>query len=151
MTNEIWFIQPASRQLMNLPEIGAVITTPVGLALCRYFQLDYLVKRIVSKPDAYRDWAFDGCSGLPDEYMGLFTGCRWQDITYRCCLPHDLCYAYGEPGNTAERKQVDEAFYKDLVEKAGMQKWAAIAFLAAVRVGGAEQLGLSFTWAFAHQ
>lgn len=136
---------------MKLPEIGEVITTQSGLSLCRYFNLNYLIERIESNPGDYVDWEFDGCSGLPDKHMGLFTGCKWEDITYQCCLPHDLCYAYGEPGNRAERKQVDENFFNDLMEKAGMHKWAATAFLAAVRVGGAEALGLSFTWAFAHK
>jgi len=32
-----------------------------------------------------------------------------------------------------------------------MHKWAASAFLAAVRVGGDEALGLSFSWDFVHK
>ncbi|MEW6670275.1 MAG: hypothetical protein AB1427_01145 [Thermodesulfobacteriota bacterium] len=136
---------------MKLPEIGDTVTTPEALELCRHFGLDYLVARIASDPDGYKEWTFDGCSGLPDELMGLFTGCKWQDITYQCCLPHDLAYGYGEPGNKDERKRVDKKFYNDLVTKAGMRKWAASAFLAAVRVGGAEALGLSFSWGFARR
>ena len=136
---------------MELPEIGNVVTTKDALELCRYFNLDYLVARIENDPGAYGDWKFDGCSGLPDELLGLFTGCKWEDITYRACLPHDLGYAYGEPGNKEERKLVDERFYENLVSKAGMKKWCASAFLAAVRVGGAEALGLSFSWAFARK
>jgi hypothetical protein len=54
-------------------------------------------------------------------------------------------------GNEAERKRADEKLYNDLVTKAGMRKWTASAFLAAVRVGGAEALGLSFSWGFAHR
>jgi hypothetical protein len=46
---------------------------------------------------------------------------------------------------------VDVKFYSDLVAKAGMKKWWASAFLAAVRIGGAEEFGLSFSWAFAHK
>jgi len=136
---------------MHLPDIGDTITTTDALALCRYFGLGYLVRRIESHPDLYKPWTFDGCSGLPDKQMGFFTGCDWRDITYRCCLPHDLGYGYGEPGNTAERKRVDLKFYNDLVTKAGMKKWCASAFLAAVRIGGPEQFGLSFSWAFAHK
>ena len=83
--------------------------------------------------------------------MGLFTGCNWKDITYKCCLPHDLCYGYGELGNDIERKRVDVKFYSDLVTKAGMIKWYASAFLAAVRIGGSEEFGLSFSWGFANQ
>ena len=136
---------------MKLPEIGDTISTEEALELCRYFGLDYLVERIESHPESYKDWEFDGCSCLPDELMGLFTGCDWKDITYKCCLPHDLCYGYGELGNKAERKRVDEQFYSDLMNKAGMKKWAASAFLAGVRIGGAEIFRRSFSWGFAHK
>ena len=136
---------------MVFPEIGDVVSTEKAFELCRHFNLDYLVKRIESDPDQYKPWPFDGCSGLPDEVMGFFTGCEWQDITYKCCLPHDLCYGYGEKGNEIERERVDLKFYSDLVTKAHMDKWRASAFLAGVRVGGAEIFGLSFSWGFAHK
>ena len=136
---------------MILPNIGDMISTQEAARLCRYFGLDYLVKRIESQPMDYKDWRFDGCSGLPDEMLGLFTGCNWKDITNKCCLPHDLCYGYGELGNGVERKRVDIKFYSDLVTKAGMKKWCASAILAAVRIGGAEAFGLSFSWGFAHK
>ncbi|MDP3285610.1 MAG: hypothetical protein Q8M56_14360 [Desulfobacterales bacterium] len=136
---------------MKLPRIGDMVTAKDALELCRHLGLDYLFVRIESDPKRYKEWRFDGCSGLPDELMGLFIGCKWEDITYKCCLPHDLCYGYGEPGNEIERKRVDVKFYSDLVTKAGMHKWAASAFLAAVQVGGSETLGLSFSWGFAHK
>jgi hypothetical protein len=136
---------------MNFPDPGDLITTEEAVALCRYFGLDYLVERIESDPESFKDWKFDGCSCLPDEITGLFTGCDPKDLTYKCCLPHDLCYGYGEPGNDVERKRVDEKFYSDLVTKAGMSKWCASAFLAAVRIGGTEVFGLSFSWGFARK
>ena len=136
---------------MKLPEIGDIITTPKALKLCTHFGLDYLIDRINTNPDNYKDWSFDGCSGLPDEVMGLFTGCDWRDIIYKCCLPHDLCYAYGEIGNEIERERVDKNFYNDLVIKAGMRKWLASVFLSAVQIGGAKEFGLSFSWGFAHK
>lgn len=136
---------------MNLPEIGDIVTTEQALALCEHFNLDYLANRIAAGPGIYKEWKFDGCSGLPDDIMGLFTGCDWRDISYKCCLPHDLGYAYGESGNDIERERVDLKFYSDLVTKAGMQKWQASAFLTAVRIGGAEVFGLSFSWGFAHK
>ncbi|MBC8440830.1 MAG: hypothetical protein H8D87_14265 [Deltaproteobacteria bacterium] len=135
---------------MILPETGDTITTEKALELCQQFSLDYLTDRLNSNPKKYKDWIFDGCSGLPDEIMGFFTGCDWKDITYNCCLPHDLGYAYGDPGNDKERKQVDLKFFSDLITKAGMKKWCAAGFLAAVRTGGAEEFGLSFSWGFAH-
>ena len=58
-------------------------------------------------------------------------------------MPHDLYYGYGDPGNDIERKQADDNFYNNLVTKAGMKKWCAAAFLAGVRIGGAEEFGLS--------
>jgi len=136
---------------MKLPEINEIVTTDQALELCRHFGLDYLVARIKADPGQFESWEFDGCSCLPDEVMGLFTGCDWRDITYKCCLPHDLCYAYGEPGNEAERRRVDTKFFSDLVTKAGMKTWVAYAFLAGVRVGGAEEFGLSFSWGFARK
>jgi len=135
---------------MKLHEIGDMITTAKALKLCKQYNLDYLVKRIEANSDSYKSWRFDGCSGLPDEIMGFFTECNWEDITYKCCLPHDLCYAYGELNNDIERQRVDLKFLSDLVTKAGMKQWCATAFLSAVRVGGEEHFGLSFSWGFAH-
>ena len=136
---------------MKYPEIGDIVTTEQALKLCKHFNLDYLIKRIETHADQYKEWKFDGCSCVRDKKLGLFTGCDWRDITNKCCLPHDLCYGYGEPGNDIERKRVDLKFYSDLVTKAGMRKWQASAFLAAVRIGGAEEFGLSFSWGFAHK
>jgi hypothetical protein len=134
---------------MEYPELGAVVTTDQALDLCRHFKLDYLIERIANNPEQYEPWKFDGCSCLPDEILGLFTGCDWPDITYKCCLPHDLCYGYGQLGNNIERKRVDVKFYSDLVTKAKMKEWQAAAFLAGVRIGGAQEFGLSFSWGFA--
>ena len=136
---------------MKLPEINDMIATKQALELCTYFNFEYLVRRIRSNPDDYKPWRFDGCSGLPDKVIGFFTGCEWKDITYKCCLPHDLCYGYGERGNKEERKRVDRQFYRNLVTKAHMKQWCASAFLAAVRIGGTETFGLSFSWGFAHK
>ena len=136
---------------MKLPEIDDTMTTGQALELCKFFNLDYLIARIENNPERYKGWTFDGCSGLPDKKMGFFTGCNWEDITYKCCLPHDLCYGYGEEGNDIEKEHVDLKFYSDLVTKAGVKKWQASAFLAAVRVGGHEVFGLSFSWGFAHK
>jgi hypothetical protein len=136
---------------MKLPEIGDIVTTQWAKELCRHFGLDYLVDRIDTHPERYKEWKFDGCSGLPDELMGFFTGCDWRDITYLCCLPHDLGYAYGTPGDHNEKQMVDDKFFGDLKEKAGMKEWIAAVFRKAVEIGGAEMLGLSFSWAFANK
>ena len=136
---------------MEFPEISDTITMEKAVVLCKHFKLDYLVKRVESNPEKYREWKFDGCSGLPVQLLGLLTGCDWRDITYKCCLPHDLCYAYGELHNDIEKERVDVKFYSDLITKVGMKKWLASAFLAALRSGGVEELGLSFSWGFAHR
>ena len=81
---------------MHLPKINEIATTDMALELCTHFKLDYLVDRIRGNYDRYKKCKFDGCSVLPDEFLGFFTGCKWEDITYKCCLPHDLYYAYGE-------------------------------------------------------
>ena len=136
---------------MFIPKIGDTMTTGKAYELCEHFKLYYLTDRIESNIDKYKSWKFDGCSGLPDKILGFFTGCDWKDITYRCCLPHDLCYGYGEIGSKAERKKVDKQFYQNLVTKAYMKKWCAFIFLIFVRIGGAEMLGLSFSWGFANK
>jgi hypothetical protein len=134
----------------KLLEIGEIVTTQRALELCEYFGLDYLVERIRANPAKYKSWKFDGCSAVPDELLGLFTGCDWENITFKCCLPHDLRYAYGELGNSEERKRADTQFQDDLVTKAEMKEILSYCFLAFVRTGGAEELGLSFSWGFAH-
>jgi hypothetical protein len=134
---------------MRLPAIGDTVTTEWALELCNDFGLDYPARRIEADPERYRSWTFDGCSCLPDRLLGYLTGCDWRDITYQCALPHDLCYAYGEKGNRSEREQVDLKFYNDLVIRAGMKTWMARLFWFGVRLGGAEALGLSFSWGFA--
>ena len=71
---------------MDFPEIGDCVTTEQALALCRYFKLHYLTDRIIAGPHHYKEWTFDGCSGLPDELMGLFT-----DVTGRTLLTNAVC------------------------------------------------------------
>ena len=136
---------------MKFPDIGGTVTPEYGLDLCRHFGLLHLVERLEAHPERYKSFVFDGCSCLPDELIGLIMGCDWKDITYKCCLPHDLRYAYGEPGNYEEKAKTDDDFRADLISNAGMAEWMAAAFHAAVVVGGAEALGLSFSWAFARR
>ncbi len=130
-------------------KIGDEITVDMGLQLANQFGFLNIVERIEAEPERFKSFIFDGCSCIPDQLMGLFTGCKWQDITYMCCLPHDVGYAYGEIGNDAERKTVDYLFLNNLVKNAKMKHWLAKLFLKAVKIGGAEELGLSFSWGFA--
>ena len=135
---------------MILPKIGDRISTPQGRELCRYFNLGYLVARIEANMSGYLPWQFDGCSMLPNGIIGFVARPFWKKIVRECALPHDLAYAYGDPGNARERKDADLAF-RDSLEDAGMFSFFASRFYDAVRIGGAEELGLSFTWAFARK
>ena len=131
-------------------KIGDTITPAMGLQIANQLGLIYIVERIEAQPEMYEDFIFDGCSCIPDELLGLFTGCKWQDITYLCCLPHDIGYAYGDPGNKNERKSVDYLFFHNLIHLAGMKPWLASVFMNAVKLGGVEKLGLPFSWGFAN-
>lgn len=135
---------------MDLPRIGDTITTSRGLELCQHFKFENLVSRIKSNPGSYNNWKFDGCSGLPDELLGIFTGLDWKKITM-CCLKHDLKYMYGRPGSYYERKKVDRELAEDLITEAEMRPWLAEVFYHAVQTGGCEELGLSFSWAGANK
>ncbi|MBU0464095.1 MAG: hypothetical protein KKD21_11200 [Proteobacteria bacterium] len=123
------------------PEIVKRNNADTFLEACR--KLHTMFQRFVSLSTGHDD----GTSGIDFSTVED----RIKDITYKCCLPHDLCYAYGDPGNDIERKQADDNFYSDLITKAGMKKWCAAAFLAAVRLGGTEEFGFSFSWGFAHK
>lgn len=132
-------------------KIGDVITPEKGLELCRHFKLNHIIRRIENNLDDYKSFEFDGCSLIPDELLGLFTNCKWQNITYLCCLPHDLEYAYGESGDEEGKLSADLVFKHNLLFKAHMKEWLAVTFLVAVDIGGTENLGLSFSWSFARK
>ncbi len=134
---------------MDYPKIGETITTKWAVELCKHFGLDYLVERIRENPDSYKNWIFDGVSVLCDKFAAGVTGVDQEILTNQCALPHDLAYAYGESGNDEERKAADSKFKADLINKAKMSTFWASIFHHAVRIGGMEELGLSFTWAFA--
>lgn len=143
------FVSSCSIIPTNMPKIGDTITVEQGKVLSTYFGLSYIVNRIEANPEAYMTWEFDGCSGIIDEGLGFFTGVSWFDITYSCCLPHDLGYAYGILGDVEEKQMVDKRFRKDLI-KVGMNEVQADIFYYFVERFGAEELGLSFSWGYAN-
>ena len=138
---------------MILPKIGEIITPERGLELCKHFKLDYLVERLEKYPELYRDFEFDGCSWYPDKFFWkvLLWG-KGKKITYECCLPHDLKYAYGQAWNERERRHADHELRIDLVIKAKVRKFIAEGFYFAVRVGGGDSFGdeerNDFKWGF---
>ena len=132
-------------------KIGDIITPAMGLQIANQLGFLHIVERIEAQPEMYKDFIFDGCSCIPDELLGLFTGCRWQDITYLCCFTHDIQYAYGDLDNKEERKAADYFFFHNLIHLAGMKPWLASVFMNAVKLGGSEELGLPFSWGFANK
>lgn len=138
---------------VRLPEIGDLITTEWGLELCRHYGLDYLVERITAHPDLFEPWEFDGVSCVPDTVMGIFVGKghAWRDVTWKCALPHDLGYAYGEPGNEMERAKLDHDFRVALEVHAGMEPEMARIFERMVKTFGKEKYGHSYSFCFARR
>ena len=133
------------RSIAELPKIGDIVTTERGLELCEHYGLNNLANRIEDNPDHFKEWKFDGCSMTPTEVLREII--KVPFLT-EICLRHDLGYAYGEPGNKDERLIVDEKFQNDLVN-GGASGFAAKAMFDAVRLGGKEELCLTFSWGFA--
>ncbi len=136
---------------MKYPELKETITTARALELCKHFEMHTLVERILRNPEQYKEWKFDGVSVLNEKFAAGIANVDQKTLTYQCALPHDLTYAYGTPGGKEERKRVDDVFKQNLLNKAHMSEFWASIFHKAVRIGGAEELGLSFTWAFAQK
>ena len=132
---------------MSILPIGTLVTNSTALALCDTFGLDYISQRIRDHPHVYRPWIFDGVSGIPDWIFNFF-GDR-EAVTSRCALVHDLAYAYGELGDSEERKNADRIFYHNLIKIGKFNPLIAKLCYLAVRVGGHQEYGFSFTWGFA--
>jgi hypothetical protein len=133
------------RIIVELPKIGEIVTTERALELCSHYGFNHLAKRIENNPDRFKEWKFDGCSMTPEKVLSELINV--PSLT-EICLRHDLGYAYGNPGNEKERLQVDRNFQNELLS-AGANEYAAKAMFEAVRIGGKEELCLSFSWGFA--
>jgi len=133
------------RMITELPKIGETVTTERALGLCVHYAFNHLIKRIEDNPDLFKEWKFDGCSMTPD--VSLSELIKVPSLT-EICLRHDLGYAYGDPGNEKERIKVDRKFQNELLS-AGASEFAAKTMYEAVRIGGKEELCLSFSWGFA--
>ena len=79
----------------------------------------------------------------------LFDSDNIPDIL-EVALKHDLKYAYGHPGNRAEKLRADLEFEIDLLNDGASPEIARIMF-AAVDIGGSEILNTSYSWAFAQR
>ncbi len=137
--------------LKNVPEIGDLVTVDWAIEIAGQFpEMDYIVKRLQKGKGNYEPFIFDGCSCLPDKLLGIFNGrfFKWSHITYLCCLPHDICYAYGDD-EEAERPYVDKHFRNRLHFKAGVPKILAACFYLFVKKFGYSRLNADFSWGFA--
>ena len=132
---------------MQRPAVNDTISTEYAIKLCQHYGFDYLVKRLKGSPTDYKDWVFDGVSMVPDELFSKFLNI--PDIL-EVALKHDLKYAYGEPGNRAEKLRADLEFEIDLLNDGASPEIARIMF-AAVDIGGSEILNTSYSWAFAQR
>lgn len=139
------FVVSCSTVSLYQPEIGSKIDNKYALILAEKFELNHVLNTINNNPDYFRPWYFDGCSGFPDIIMGN----HWKDITYNCCLPHDLEYAYGKFNDEVNRLAADMRFFNNLID-VGVDPKIAKLFYKAVRYGGKEY-GLTFSWGFARK
>ena len=137
--------------MIKIPSIGDTITPELGIDLCRRFGMHGVADRVAEHPERYRAFEYDGCTGLPDDLFKRisFAGLDWGKITDLCCLPHDLGYAYGIPGDEAGRALQDYAFFEDLQFRAGVPEAVAAIFLDVVRRYGRTGYGADFSWSFA--
>ena len=131
-------------------KVGDVITPEMGLELCKRFGFDYLVERLEGNLDKYKSFVFDGVSGFHDKFAALLAGVNERALTYKGALPHDIQFAYGQKGNKKEEAMANSAFYNTLID-IGVAPWKAWTALKIVEVGGAEELGLSFSFGFANK
>ncbi len=130
-----------------IPNIGETISADRALDLCQSFGLEYLVERIESSPDAFKDWVFDGASMIPD---ALFAQVFDIPSLTEIALRHDLKYAYGEPDNQQEKARADEAFKQELLDDGASPALAQLMFQA-VDTFGDGPIATDFSWGFARK
>lgn len=136
--------------MTRMPKIGDQIDVQYGIELCKHFGLYELAAKVAMSPDNYESFKFDGLSCLPDELTASVVGLDADKLTLECALPHDLKYAYGDPGDVFNKRNADIDLHRDLI-KIGMSNFGAWVFFVAVEQFGSEKFGLSFSWGFANK
>lgn len=130
---------------MILPKVGDIINNERAKEICDHFGYTHLVERINAKPENYKEWTFDGASMIPDDtFAKMFNIPNLIEIA----LKHDLKYAYGESGNTAEKLQADQDFEQDLINDGASPVVAKFLFKSVDKFGK-EEFKTPFSWAFA--
>lgn len=123
---------------MQLPAKGEEVPLPQIREICQHFGLLELWQKIEQDPPE-KPFKSDGCSLWCDTLSGT-------DL-YPACFLHDLKYWAGRPGEDVERLIADAELLIDIARRVGSHCIAESMFQA-VRVGGHEVFGLSFSWGF---
>ena len=130
---------------MILPNVDDTINNERAKELCEYFGYTHLVERINTNPNSYKEWVFDGASMIVDKE---FSEMHHIPNLVEIALKHDLKYAYGESGNTAEKLQADKDFQGDLINDGASPTTAKFMFKMVDKFGK-EEYKTPFSWTFA--
>ena len=136
---------------MKHPKIGDTITPEMGEKLCIHFGLMLEHQRLANNHHKYKDFKFDGASGVPTWVENLI-----PDFTKRALI-HDLRYAYGIPGDWSNKWQADTDFAIGLLSDLKQRMpdgdipymVAKTALLAVIAAGDIP--GTGFQWGFAEK
>lgn len=129
---------PASPPQMALPPLGEEVPLPRIKAICEFYGLRDLWRKIERDPPA-RPFKSDGCTGWFDDWKGV--------SLYPAGFLHDLKYWAGYPGEEVERLAADAELMIDVARLLGSTEMAETMFHG-VRVAGTEKLNTSFSWGF---
>lgn len=123
---------------MKLPDINEEVPLERVKEICEHFGLVELWKKIEKDPPAMT-FVSDGCTMWPNETNGI--------NIYQACFLHDLKYWAGYPNEDVERLIADAELMIDVARIRNSTKMAETMFQG-VRIGGTENLKLSFSWGF---
>lgn len=129
---------PAPRPQMALPAMNEEVPLPRIKEICAFYGLSDLWRKIERDPPI-RPFKSDGCTGWVNEWKGV--------SIYPAGFLHDLKYWAGYPGEDVERLVADAELMVDVARLLNSTVMAETMFHG-VRVGGAEQLNVSFSWGF---
>ena len=128
----------APRPQMALPAIGEEVPLPRIKEICEFYGLHDLWQKIERDPPSL-PFKSDGCTGWFNEWQGV--------SIYPAGFLHDLKYWAGYPGEDVERLVADAELMIDVARLLGSTPMAETMFHG-VRVGGNENLNVSFSWGF---
>ena len=134
-------LQPSNPPEMKLPGIGEEVPLPQIKAICEFYGLRDLWKKIERDPPPH-PFKSDGCTGWFDEWQGV--------SIYPAGFFHDLKYWAGYPGEDVERLVADAELMIDVARLLKSTPMAETMFHG-VRVGGNEKFKMAFSWGFGRE